>query len=124
MPQVMQPAAAEVAAQEQRLSALKPNAPAPLASVLTRLSHAIVDLKQQGAPIERARVITFEGPGGIWKLGRFVAHGHTWLGLEWPSSAHRSLIDWLVREMHASNLATARPDVPAGQLWLFFGHAS
>ena len=124
MPQIMQPSAAEVAAQEQRLSALKPNAPAPLASVLTRIGHAIVELNQQGALTERPRVVTFEGPGGTWKLGRFVAHGHPWLGLEWPSGAHRSLIDWLTHEMHASELATSRPDVPSGQLWLFFGHAS
>ncbi|HKX23682.1 MAG TPA: hypothetical protein VJM46_00445, partial [Candidatus Saccharimonadales bacterium] len=96
----------------------------PLASVLTRLSHAIVELSQQGAPVERARVISFEGPGGNWRIGRFAAHGSTWLGLEWPTNAHRSLIDWLRREMHASELATSRPDVPHGQLWLYFGRAS
>jgi hypothetical protein len=124
MSRVLQPDPTEVAAQQQRLSVLKPNAPAPLASVLTRISHAIVDLSQQGAPIERPRVISFQGPGGNWKIGRFAAHGSAWLGLEWPSDAHRSLIDWLTREMHASELAASRPDVPHGQLWFYFGRVS
>ena len=121
MPMPLQADPAQLTAQRRLLAELKPNAPAPLASVLDRIGHAFVEIGQEGAPVGRVRARAFEGPGGNWKVSRFGAYGIPWVGVEWPTGANRVLTDWLFQAMHDCRLATDRPNVPGNQLWFYCG---